>query len=600
MKARERSIVSKNNILNLILAFVLVASVIFYFFSQKNKDKAKESIQYNLASKEAPSSEEEAKKAELVGKYSEEVTFDKPVDVVWEGEIITSFVSGTDYGIKKIPKDKDFPYFYAYTGDEVATWLEGNVEVKGKWTGITCAYQNTVFGRCVPDVEVEEITESSGTNSNDKPEDYSFADFPSPFPLYKGEIGKLNFESNTKASLFKSRLGDGIKEGANFAGRFNITTWGCGTDCRQLAVINVINGDVYFPFDSLQDYKQENGSIIGAEDISYNIDSNLLIIRPLSTPEGYNDNSGDNSWITETKYYLWEYNRFVEIKEDRIGMLLYDKVEETKKLPFTSLWEEKPIEIKEAVGKVFELPSGYNIAISKDYKGKDNENFKVLALSRFTYDKKYNPENMMKRELGETNFDDFIENCSFSDPSLLVIVDEYNIIRYFSVLPASCLFPETAQGLDLQSKRAESLEFLDMNNDGINEILVETYIPAVTDWLYKLNVFSFNPKENEFSLATVDKAFNSNYKNAYRVISRKGRFFIAEADAGVAECHMCDSVYTINVYEFNFYPDISSKDGYFYEVATIVSEKELETGSEALDNKMGDINKKIDNLDEFK
>ena len=160
MKARKRSVINKNNILNLILAFVLVASVIFYFFSQKNKDKAKESVQYNLASKETSSSEERAKKAELIRKYSEEVTFDNPIDVVWEGKIIATFVSGSDYGIKKIPEDKDFPYFYAWINSDAFpehVAMDGVVEVTGKWTGITCAYQNTVFERCVPDVEVKEI-----------------------------------------------------------------------------------------------------------------------------------------------------------------------------------------------------------------------------------------------------------------------------------------------------------------------------------------------------------------------------------------------------------------------------------------------------------
>ena len=180
----------------------------------------------------------------------------------------------------------------------------------------------------------ETETEKSEFNQNENKEKYKliFKNFPSPNSLYEGEIAKLNFKSHSNVSLFKTRLEEGLAGGVNFSSSFIVVTWGCGSSCQQLAIINARDGNVYFPFDSLQDYKQGNGSIIGAEDISYSIDSNLLIVRPLSMPEGYNNNSGDNSRITETKYYLWEYNRFVEIKEDRIGMLLYDKIEETKKL----------------------------------------------------------------------------------------------------------------------------------------------------------------------------------------------------------------------------------------------------------------------------
>jgi len=599
MKTKRQSGGKKLTVLNILLVIALLGSVAFVIYSKTRnntepikelpkEESASQAVTTERSEKVEISEAEKAKKAELVGKYSEEVTFDKPIDVTWEGKIIAIFHSGTDYGIEINPKDKDYPFFYAYTGDKANVATEGNLRITGKWTGITCAYQNTIFGRCVPDVEVEKIERL--------PDEFSFSDFPSSFSLYKGDIAGLNFGSDPKVSLFKTRLEEGIAKGGNFDGHFNITTWGCGTNCQQLAVINVTNGDVYFPFDNMGDYKQESGSLVGAEDISYTADSNLLVIHPMPMHEGMEKSERNGGWISGTKYYLWEYSRFVEAKEDGVGMLLYNKIEETKKLPFTSFWEEKPVEIKEAVGKPFELPPGYDIAISKNYKGKGGNNYKVLALSRFVYNEKYNPDNFVNEETGTRNFDDFLENCGFSNPSLLAILDDNNIIRYFSTLPASCLFPETVQGLDLQSEREKSLEFLDMNNDGIDEILVETYMPAVTDWLYKLNVFSFNPEKNEFSLATADKAFNSNYKNSYRVISRKGRFFIAQADAGSAECHMCDSVYTINVYDFNFYPNSESKKGYFFEVATVVSEKELETGSEAMKYKMNEIYEKIDTL----
>ena len=33
----------------------------------------------------------------------------------------------------------------------------GEITVIGRWLGISCAYKNTIFGECVPDVEIESI-----------------------------------------------------------------------------------------------------------------------------------------------------------------------------------------------------------------------------------------------------------------------------------------------------------------------------------------------------------------------------------------------------------------------------------------------------------
>lgn len=89
--------------------------------------------------------------------------FAKPIDVDWEGKIIATMISETQYGIERIPPDKKYIYFYAGQDPDKA-WaekknvgLEGKVRVKGRWVGITDAYKNTIFGRCVPDVEITTI-----------------------------------------------------------------------------------------------------------------------------------------------------------------------------------------------------------------------------------------------------------------------------------------------------------------------------------------------------------------------------------------------------------------------------------------------------------
>ena len=129
MKNPKRLGGEKFNVINLILAIALVGSVVFVVYSSsKNKSKT----------------------AGLTSNNKEETTFDTPIDVSWEGEIMATFVSGQDYGIEKTLKDEKFPYFYAGINSDAFprdVVLEGKVKITGKWTGITCAYQNTVFKR---------------------------------------------------------------------------------------------------------------------------------------------------------------------------------------------------------------------------------------------------------------------------------------------------------------------------------------------------------------------------------------------------------------------------------------------------------------------
>jgi len=92
--------------------------------------------------------------------------FFKPVDVAWRGEIISTMASGSCIGLKG-----DFDnYRWALAclpeallrGNPSELWkFEGMVTIIGKWLGITCAYKNTIFGECVPNVSIENIQTSS-------------------------------------------------------------------------------------------------------------------------------------------------------------------------------------------------------------------------------------------------------------------------------------------------------------------------------------------------------------------------------------------------------------------------------------------------------
>lgn len=58
---------------------------------------------------------------------------------------------------------------------------------------------------------------------------------------------KVDLKSHKTARMFRTNLRNSAKEGVNFAGHFVLTTWGCGTNCSESALIDAHTGRVFFP-----------------------------------------------------------------------------------------------------------------------------------------------------------------------------------------------------------------------------------------------------------------------------------------------------------------------------------------------------------------
>jgi hypothetical protein len=122
------------------------------------------------------------------------------------------------------------------------------------------------------------------------------------FPVEKiicNSSAPINLSNNSNAYKFRTVLTEGAKQGVNFAGHYTIVTWGCGTSCQVLAVIDRQTGQVYFP------------EIVASVGFDYKIDSSLLIVNPSQNlqkvPEQYRQTYG------ETTYYKWENNQFIPL-----------------------------------------------------------------------------------------------------------------------------------------------------------------------------------------------------------------------------------------------------------------------------------------------
>ncbi len=87
-----------------------------------------------------------------------EKEFFKPIDVIWRGKIISTMAGSLCIGLEGDFDNYSQAMACLPNNDSNELWkLEGVVTVTGKWLGITCAYRNTVFGECVPDVAIESI-----------------------------------------------------------------------------------------------------------------------------------------------------------------------------------------------------------------------------------------------------------------------------------------------------------------------------------------------------------------------------------------------------------------------------------------------------------
>lgn len=92
-----------------------------------------------------------------------------------------------------------------------------------------------------------------------------FSDYPRVVSTEK--VGAIDLKSHPQAPRFRTRLNEAIGKSANFAGHYVVVTWGCGTSCQAVALIEVKSGRVYFaPFstDLGSDFRADSGLFIGS------------------------------------------------------------------------------------------------------------------------------------------------------------------------------------------------------------------------------------------------------------------------------------------------------------------------------------------------
>ena len=124
-----------------------------------------------------------------------------------------------------------------------------------------------------------------------------FEDYPAR-GVYRGPVARVRLDSKT-ARMFRTRLREGASTGPNFAGRYTVVIWGCGTGCAQMGVVDAKTGRVYFPpveYMDIPDMEDER-----ARSQWFRLDSRLLRI----TQNHYDGRGGYTAY-----YYLFDKDRF--------------------------------------------------------------------------------------------------------------------------------------------------------------------------------------------------------------------------------------------------------------------------------------------------
>ena len=124
---------------------------------------------------------------------------------------------------------------------------------------------------------------------------------------------KVNLKSHAEAKFYRTNLRNALANSeVNFAGKYILTSWGCGSGCTQGAIIDVRTGNVFFPNELQGVYA--GGLTLGEHDmLEFKKNSCLLLIYGYSG-SGFNPETPTHHGIY---YYQWNGKEFKLLKFEK-------------------------------------------------------------------------------------------------------------------------------------------------------------------------------------------------------------------------------------------------------------------------------------------
>ncbi len=107
------------------------------------------------------------------------------------------------------------------------------------------------------------------------------------------------------ARLYRTVIRDEFTQPANFAGHYRVAIWGCGTDCRNFAIVDKYTGATY-----TMPGVQAIAGVMGNDDerVDFRPDSRLLIVAGC-----FNDDCDDSNAKAARFFYEWTGTRLRRI-----------------------------------------------------------------------------------------------------------------------------------------------------------------------------------------------------------------------------------------------------------------------------------------------
>src|ERR1700755_2981048 len=119
--------------------------------------------------------------------------------------------------------------------------------------------------------------------------------------VYKGRAATVKIDSKDSRNYRTVLRKAAHDEGANFAGHYTLATWFCGTNCNQLAVIDLKTGKTYFTPGLMSVVMGVPNQALDMTE--FKRDSRLLKVVGRTNGKDY------GTW-----YYEWKNNRFRLVK----------------------------------------------------------------------------------------------------------------------------------------------------------------------------------------------------------------------------------------------------------------------------------------------
>jgi hypothetical protein len=137
-----------------------------------------------------------------------------------------------------------------------------------------------------------------------------------PAASYTGRNAAPDLRTEPRSRRYRTVLNEWSKEAPNFAGHYILATWGCGTGCAQIAIIDARTGKIFHPaglqvnsIANVDDQLLTGGGTsrlsndFGA--LQYRVESRLLVV--IGAPNDDLNNRG-------ISYFVWENDRLRRLR----------------------------------------------------------------------------------------------------------------------------------------------------------------------------------------------------------------------------------------------------------------------------------------------